>query len=197
MPMSQPKRPVPFVVGFSLVASLAALGCGSSPPKPQNALQAELVGAPAWAKAPCQTTLQDKKGICGVGSVSGMSNIALARSAAEGRARTDLARTLQVRVKAMLKDYQAATQGGPDNRTASELHVEDVSKQITDTTLSGTRVQDTWISDTGTYWAMVMLDTDAFKDSIQNMKQLDDRLRAAIVHRADHAFSELDQATAP
>jgi len=42
-----------------------------------------------------------------------MTNVALARSAAEGRARTELARSLQTRVKAMLKDYQAATQGGP------------------------------------------------------------------------------------
>jgi hypothetical protein len=197
MLMSNRNRRPLFIARFGLVASFLVLGCGSSPAKPQNALQAELVGAPQWAKVPCQTTLQDKKGVCGVGSISGMTNIALARSAAEGRARTDLARTLQVRVKAMLKDYQAATQGGPDNRTASELHVEDVSKQITDTTLAGTRLQDTWISDTGTYWALVVLDTDAFKDSIQDMKQLDDRLRAAIAHRADQAFSELDRSTAP
>ncbi|HJX51976.1 MAG TPA: LPP20 family lipoprotein [Polyangia bacterium] len=172
------------------------VGCGTSPPKPQNALQAELVGAPKWAQGACQLGMPNKKGVCGTGSVAGMTNISLARSAAEGRARTELARSLQIRVKAMLKDYQAATQGGPGNKTASEQHIEDVSKQITDTTLSGTRLEDTWISNAGTFWALVVLDTDAFKDSLSNMKQLDERMRAAIVQRADKAFSELDDATA-
>jgi hypothetical protein len=155
-----------------------------------------MVGAPKWAQGACQLGLQNKKAICGTGSVSGMTNVALARSAAEGRGRTELARSLQTRVKAMLKDYQAATQGGPENRTASEQHIEDVSKQITDTTLSGTRLEDTWISNAGTFWALVVLDTEAFKDSMNNMKQLDERMRAAIVKRADKAFSELDDATA-
>jgi hypothetical protein len=174
------------------------LGCGStSSPKPQNALQAELVGAPKWAQGSCQSGLQNKKAVCGTGSVSGMTNVSLARSAAEGRARTELARSLQTRVKAMIKDYQAATQGGPENKTASEQHIEDVSKQITDQTLSGTRLEDTWISNAGTFWALVVLDTESFKDSLSNMKQLDDKIRAAIVQRADKAFSELDNATAP
>ena len=181
---------------LSLALLGVVLGCGSSPPKPQNALQAEMVGAPKWAQSSCQLGLQNKKAICGTGSVSGMTNVALARSAAEGRARTELARSLQTRVKAMMKDYQAATQGGPGNKTASEQHIEDVSKQITDTTLSGTRLQETWISDSGTVWALVVLDTDSFKDSLSNMKQLDDQVRAAIVKRADKAFSELDEATA-
>jgi hypothetical protein len=181
---------------LSLALLGVVIGCGSSPPKPQNALQAEMVGAPKWAQGACQLGLQNKKAICGTGSVSGMTNVALARSAAEGRARTELARSLQTRVKAMLKDYQAATQGGPGNLTASEQHIEDVSKQITDQTLTGTRLEDTWISNAGTFWALVVLDTDAFKDSMNNMKQLDERMRAAIVKRADKAFSELDDATA-
>ena len=120
---------------LSLALLGVVIGCGSSPPKPQNALQAEMVGAPKWAQGACQLGLQNKKAICGTGSVSGMTNVALARSAAEGRGRTELARSLQTRVKAMLKDYQAATQGGPENRTASEQHIEDVSKQITDLSL--------------------------------------------------------------
>jgi hypothetical protein len=181
---------------MSLALLGIVVGCGSSPAKPQNALQAELVGSPPWVSGPCQAGLSNKKAVCGKGSVSGMTNISLATSAAEGRARTELARSLQTHVKAMLKDYQAATQGGPENKTASEQHIEDVSKQITDMTLSGTRLQDTWPSPTGTFWALVVLDTESFKDSLTQMKGLDDRERAAIIHRADKAFSELDDATA-
>jgi hypothetical protein len=125
-----------------------------------------------------------------------MTNIALANSAAESRARAELARSLQTRVKAMMQDYQAATQGGAENKTASEQHIVDVSKEITNINLAGTRLEETWISDSGTVWALVVLDTESFKDSLTQMKGLDDRERAAIVQRADKAFSELDDATA-
>jgi hypothetical protein len=185
------------VVSLVVVGAVGlALGCGSSQ-KPKNALQSELAGAPAWAKGSCQAGLPGGKGICGSGSVAGMTNVSLARSAAEGRARTELARSLQTRVKAMMKDYAATTQGGPQQRTSDEAHIEDVSKQITDRTLTGTRLQDTWISDSGTFWALVVLDTESFKNSLTDMKQLDDSMRAAIIQRADKAFDELDNSTAP
>jgi hypothetical protein len=182
---------------LSIAFFWVVLGCGSAgPPKPKNALQAELVGAPGWVRGPCQNGLANKKGVCGKGSVSGMTNIALANSAAESRARAELARSLQTRVKAMMQDYQAATQGGAENKTASEQHIVDVSKEITNINLAGTRLEETWISDSGTVWALVVLDTESFKDSLTQMKGLDDRERAAIVQRADKAFSELDDATA-
>jgi hypothetical protein len=126
-----------------------------------------------------------------------MSSVSLARSAAEGRARTELARTLQVRVKSILKDYQSATQGGPDNQTWSEQYIEDTSKQITDVTLSGSRVEDTFVSDTGTFWALVVLDESSFKDSVQQAEGLDDKVRSAIVERAEQAFAGVDAATQP
>jgi len=50
---------------LSLALLGVVLGCGSSPPKPQNALQAEMVGAPKWAQGACQLGLQNKKAICG------------------------------------------------------------------------------------------------------------------------------------
>jgi len=137
------------------------LGCGSSPPKPQNALQAEMVGAPKWAQGACQLGLQNKKAICGTGSVSGMTNVALARSAAEGRARTELARSLETRVQGDAEGLSVSRPGRPENKTASEQFVQDASKQVTVQSLSGTRLEDTWISNTGTFWALVVLDVDA------------------------------------
>jgi hypothetical protein len=192
--------------GWAATAAIGAIGaiglsvglsaCAGSQ-KPKEGLQAEMAGAPKWAQGDCQVGLPKKTAICGAGSVSGMTNVALARSAAEGRARTELARSLQVRVKSMLKDYQAATQGGPDNKTDSEQHIEDVSKQITDVTLSGTRLQDTFVTDTGTYWARVVLDVEPFKESLGGMKDLDERVRSGIIQRADRAFTQLDWATHP
>jgi hypothetical protein len=103
---------------------------------------------------------------------------------------------IKVKVKSMLKDYADVTKGGPGTKLNNEEYIEDVSKQITDTTLSGTRLQETWISDSGTWYALMVLDTEAFKDSLKaQSNNLDEKTRAAIVERADKAFAEIDQET--
>jgi len=169
--------------------------CGK--PSPKTALEAEMEGLPSWALGKCEQSLKNKGALCASGSVQGMSSVSLARSAAEGRARTELARVLQVQVKSMLKDYQSAAQGGPENETTSEQYIEDTSKQITDVTLSGSRIEETFVSETGTFWALVVLDVEAFKDSLQQANALNDQVRAAIIERAERSFRQLDQATAP
>jgi len=178
-----------------LLCSAGLGGCGK--PSPKSALAAEMEGLPPWALGKCSQSLENKGALCASGSVQGMSSVSLARSAAEGRARTELARVLQVRVKSMLKDYQSAAQGGPDGDTTSEQYVEDTSKQITDLTLSGSRVAETFVSDTGTFWALVVLDVEAFKDSLQQANALSEQVRAAIVARAERSFQQLDEAPAP
>lgn len=168
--------------------------CGSKEKAPASAMQNELDGAPDWV-------LNESSGgnglICGVGSATGTRNVALARTAAQGRGRTAIARALEVKVKAMLKDYQSTTTGGEGFGQAAndEQHIEDVSKQITDTTLSGTEQKNTWISKTGTLYVQMCMDVEKFKGAVQQMQQLDEKLRQAIVERADKAFKELDEAT--
>jgi hypothetical protein len=184
----------PIALSFVLCAAQLA-GCGK--PSPRTALAAEMEDLPPWALGKCQDSLKNKDALCASGSVQGMSSVSLARSAAEGRARTELARVLQVRVKSMLKDYQSAAQGGPEQATSSEQYVEDTSKQITDLTLSGSQVEETFVSKTGTFWALVVLDADAFKDSLQKSNELNSQVRAAIVERAERSFRQLDQATEP
>ncbi|MFH0900945.1 MAG: LPP20 family lipoprotein [Pseudomonadota bacterium] len=191
-----------FAVGLLLAS---CRGAGPVPPpataaeaaaQPPNALQAELAGAPDWVRMGCAAYFGEKKDkICGVGAVSGMTNVGLARSAAQGRGRTEIARSLAVRVKSMLKDYQAGVQGGAGGNASNEQYIEDTAKQITDMTLSGTRLQDMWISNSGTMYALMVLDFETFKNALAESKQLDERIRAAIVQRAERSFRELDEAT--
>jgi hypothetical protein len=166
--------------------------------QPPNALAAEYneQGSPKWIKAGCGAFFGEKKNlVCGVGAVGGMTNPGLARSGAEGRGRTEIARSLRTRVKAMLKDYQATTQGGAGNKVNSEQHIEDTSKQITDMSLSGTRLADSWISARGTFYALIVLDVESFRNQLKEMGQLDEEVRAAVVERANKSFEELDAAT--
>jgi uncharacterized lipoprotein NlpE involved in copper resistance len=152
--------------------------------------------APVWIRKGCGAFFGEKKKmVCGVGVIGGMTNPGLARSAAEARGRTEIATSLKVRCKSMLKDYQAAVQGGPGNKLNNEQYVSDTSKQITDMTLSGTRLEDSYVSDKGTFYALVVLDVNAFRDQVKGMNQLDEQIRQAIVERAEQSFSELDAAT--
>lgn len=159
-------------------------------------MKTDLADAPAWVKKGCGAFFGEKKKlVCGVGAVGGMTNPGLARTAAEGRGRTEIARSLKVRCKSMLKDYQAAVQGGPGNKLNNEQYITDTGKQITDMTLSGTRLEDSWVSNAGSFYALMVLDVDAFRDQIKNMSQLDEQVRQAIVDRAEQSFAELDAST--
>ena len=133
---------------------------------------------------------------CGVGSAGGPNNPSMMRKAAVARARTEIARTLGVKVQSMLKDYQATTTGGEEFGTAAadEQHIVDVSKQITNFSLSGTEHRDTWISNSGTWYALVVLDVEKFEDSVGKMNNLSENIRKAVQERAEAAFDELDEA---
>jgi hypothetical protein len=185
---------------WSLALLVPIAACTHAPPPPPaNALALELRDAPEWVRGDCRAYYKNSKDIaCAVGSIGGTTNLSIARTGAEARARTALARGLQTQVKAMVKDYQATVTGGDQfNRAAAdEQYVADVSKQITQQTLSGTRIDASWISSQGTYFALISLDVEAFRQALEKMTTLDESIRRAVVARADRAFRELDEVTA-
>lgn len=162
-----------------LTASALASGCATAPAADQG---------PDWVRKGCPSSTG---AICGVGIADKtITSASMARSVAQGRARTELARSLELRVKAMLKDYQSATTQAETG--ISEQYVEDTSKQVTDTTLAGTRLEDTWTAPDGSLYALVVLDVETFKQALDRMDQLSEQVRAAVKARADKAFNELD-----
>ena len=114
-----------------------------------------------------------------------------------GRARTEIARSLEVKVKSMLKDYQSTTTGGGEfgDSSSEEQNITDVSKQITQNTLNGTTLQDTWQANDGTLFVLMAMDADAFIDSLSKMNDLSEEIRKAVEARAAKSFQELDEAT--
>lgn len=194
--------------GFFALALTA--GCGSPPPPqvttvkdPQDtALAGEFVGpdgapAPAWVTQPAKYKPSGEPLLCGEGSVAGAKNISLAQSGAQGRARTALARMLEVKVKAMLKDYQASVSasGGAGSVASDEQAIVDASKQITNTTLQGTEVLETWVSSKGTLHALVCLNVPKFKAALASMSQVNEKLKKAVEQRAEKAWAEIDAET--
>jgi hypothetical protein len=182
--------------------------CSHSSPAPvtpeEGPLAGELVdadgeAAPPWVSAPSTYKNEASGGklVCGEGSLGGTNNMNMAQTGAAGRARTALARTLEARVLGMLRDYQSTTTGGEQFASAAndEQRVEDATKQITDTTLSGTEIMETWISSKSTLHSLVCLNVERFKDIVGTMQQLDEATRKAVTARADAAWDELDDAT--
>jgi hypothetical protein len=54
----------------------------------------DLTGLPAWAEGDCRAAFGGRPVVCGVGVVSGVGSPSLARNAAMGRGRTEIARYL-------------------------------------------------------------------------------------------------------
>lgn len=186
-----------------LALALGSFACASTPDPisitPASALANEFEDAPDWVMRSCAAYWGDDDGarICGVGSMGGTRNVSLARATAAARGRTEIARTLQVKVRSMLKDYEATTTGGEEYLVAAadEQHVVDVSRQITDFTLSGTEANESWISPNGTLYTLMVLDLEKFQNSVSQMSNLNESVRRAVEDRAEEAFRELDDLT--
>ncbi|MBM4373938.1 MAG: hypothetical protein FJ095_02560 [Deltaproteobacteria bacterium] len=189
-----------------IVLALVATACGGGAhttavtPESGN-LAGELVDAqgnpaPAWVT---NSGTADGRNLCSEGSVSGTRNISMAQTGAQGRARTALARSIQTKVAAMIRDYQSTTTGGEQFGTAGndEQHIEDVSRQLTQVSLAGSQVVDTWISSTSTLHSLVCLDVERFKDSVNQMGQLDEKVRQGISSRAQNSWRSLDNRVGP
>jgi hypothetical protein len=181
---------LPFVFVFVFVFVSVLTGCGSSEStKPAPKTPSSIEGAPSWVTGDCRKHFGNQQVICGVGSVSGVTSPALARNAAMGRGRTEIARYLQVRVKGILSDYQAVKGG------ANEQVIEENSKQITDMSLSGTRMAEYFIAPDGTYYALVTLGVDEFKSTIAQAPGIEEPIRQTLIENASKAFSAYDDET--
>jgi hypothetical protein len=170
----------------------SAIGCGgssqsSSANSPEGtSAKASLAGAPAWATGDCRKNFEQPNVICGVGTVSGVASPSLSRNAAMGRGRTEIARLLQVRVKSILKDNQSVA-GGLTTQT-----IEEDSKQITDLTLSGTRMAEYWVAPDGTYYALMTLGLDDFRASLSQSTVISEPIRQVVMQNAAKAFAAYD-----
>lgn len=145
-----------------------------------------LQGAPIWVTQDCRDHFKDEPVICGVGSVSGVDSPSLARNAAMARGRTEISRYLTTEVKSIITDYQAQKGG------KTEQEIEDQSTQISDMTLSGSRMASYFIGDDGTYYSLMVLELDAFKESVEASSTIEQELKQALIDNANKAFSVRD-----
>jgi ribosomal protein S20 len=182
-----------FLAATALTALVATTGCGSKEVTPDEQIPSEFAGAPEWVLQGCSAYWGDDGGarICGVGDAKIGSSMSIARTKATSRARAEISRTLETKVKNMIKDFQEQVTDGESEMTAEQFTSTTVS--LSKATLNGTQVQQTWVSPSNQLYMLVALDVEAFENSVREMDEMSDRLRTFIESRARKSFEELDE----
>jgi hypothetical protein len=183
-----------FIGALTMVAVLASVGCGGkSVTTPDEAMPRDFAGAPEWVLQGCRTYWGDDDGaqICGVGDAKIGRSMSIARTKATARARAEISRTLETKVKSMIDDFQEQVTDGDSEMTSEQFA--STTTSLSKATLNGTAVQDSWVSQTGQLYMLVALDVESFENSVRDMKQMSTKLRTFIEARAKQSFAELDE----
>jgi hypothetical protein len=184
-------------LGLFLV--IAALGLGLSGCGGKKALESgtpiQDLDAPTWVtKGSGAFDDEGGKVFFGVGSASGIRNTSLLRATADNRARNDLAKIFRVYSSSLMRDYMASTSAGDVDVTSEEQHVEQAIKTVNSVTLSGVQIVDHWQHPaTGEYYSLARLDMEKFKNSLDEVGELDARTKEYIRANADRLHEELKQ----
>jgi hypothetical protein len=129
----------------------------------------------------------------GVGIASGIKNKALARSAADDRARAEIAKTLEIYVAVLAKDYMASTTAGDMLVSAEEQHVEQALKTFSKTTLHGAIIVDRWMDpNDGTSYSLCKLDLFAFNEALDKNKELNSKVRDYVRQNSEKLHKQLE-----
>lgn len=180
-----------------LAVALGLVGCAGggsgtgSRPKPKSAVEV-LADAPSWVTQGCRAHWPDeeerRRVVCGVGSAPPHRNRVRARTTAIARARSEIARSLQVTIEDMVRLAERDGSTGPEEELDTLVH------QLSTASLQGCQVESVWRSETGEVHALVSLGVDRVAGTVRSAPAIAPPVRERIAERAEEAFAELDAA---
>lgn len=175
------------IVLVAAVAASLAAGCSSK--------HKLVAGAPEWVNRGGGAYKDaDERLFYGVGAVTGISSQPLAAQSAEQRARADIARQLETYVGELYRDYQTSTAAAGGQAPAEAQQVEGTLKTLTQVSVRGARIVDHWREpQSGTVYALARLDLEGVKATLEQMPELDPRVRGQIFGNAEKAFDTLQR----
>jgi hypothetical protein len=152
-------------------------------------------GTPKWVnKGSGAFDGQYGKCFYGVGILTGVQNIGLARQSVDNRARGEIAKMFDLYIAAMMKDYQRSTTAGNFQASAEEQDIVSAQKTITEVTLRGVEIRDHWRDpQTGTLYALALLDMNGISKGLDEATQLNAKIRDYVRANARRAFEDLDR----
>lgn len=122
---------------------------------------------------------------------------------AKTAARTELAKTIQVKVKGELVDWQNTSRSALSGQSHVEEFFQTMSREVLDVSMSGSQIVQVWIdhhgraSQPGTVWVLAKLDKsslsqDLLKISKEAKAKMTPEQKAEMGERADKALDDLD-----
>ena len=165
---------------FLLVVLLVfmATACGTPPAGPGTTA----LNTPEWIN-----DLPPEDALWGIG-IAKQSSDAMSMTTAEARGRVAIARQLDTKVKAMFTDYNL--DAGNVGNLANATMQEDVSRQVTNTNLSGARPVKRWKAADGTWWYLMEFKKSDAKNSVASI--LGNQEAAFAQFKAQQALDILD-----
>lgn len=173
-----------FVQPVTLVAVLFLTACG---------------GAPKWVIQ--QGAAFDDNGITalyGVGMAQKGPNLAATRTKAESRARTELAKQIETYSSSFIKDFMEEHKDymSDDAAASSTEFFSSVGKNISEATLSGSMIVNTYQGSDGYWYSLVKLPLDNkfiadFKSRLA--AQLREKQNLILQEKTDSMLEQLDQ----
>lgn len=128
----------------------------------------------------------------GVGIAQGIRNRALSVTAADDRARGEIAKIMNSYIVVLTKDYMASTTAGDMSKSSEEQMVSQTLKNFAKFTLHGAVIVDHWKDPSdGTMFALCKLDMAAVQKTLADSKELDSKMRDYVKANAEKAFDEL------
>lgn len=175
------KRTIIPVIGAILLITVVLAGCAGDPePTPAQAPS----DIPDFYLNPPQAD----DAIYGVGSAK-MSSLDNSRRMALARAREDIAFQMNAAIEAAIIDY--SQEAGVDGGNQVVSFVETISRQVTETTLQGTRQVEVAQGGDGTIYALVSFPMNNFRDQTAEAFQRNEDAAFA-EFQADQALQYLD-----
>lgn len=142
-------------------ALLAFSGCENAPetepqePETPKLTGGKFEGAPAWVANPSM-----EGGLSAVGSANPTkAGISFQRTRALANARDELARQLSLEVSNLFKDFTQVT-GVPQSETVDTV-ASNVSRQVAQATLAGSRQADLWQANDGELYVLVVMEPES------------------------------------
>jgi hypothetical protein len=182
---------------LALIAIFAFGACTGSQEKAEPVVEKEVVdpmaGYPAWILDP---NVEDGLGAVGSAYI-GAAGVQFARQEALANARDELARQVSVKVQNMFKSYTNSI--GLGGRDGVEKVATNVSKQVANQTLKGSRQKELWISPDKELFVQVIIPNEILKEEakavIENETPVGTSDRALWQEfKAKNAQAELDAA---
>lgn len=194
-------RTLAVVVGVVFLA--AAVGCKSTPPAPAKPVQTGIEGGgvtgspkePEWVSKGAGAFPGDRgKFLYAVGSSSKDFNWSMTITRAKERGRQELARTIETEVASMIKDFMESHKDYADpNSASSNEFTQVVSKSVSQATISGSMLRDSWTGPDGTFYALMSVAVEDLVQAAKKAAQDEGQKKAVFIkERAEKAFADLD-----